>query len=79
MNEWWKSIHVNVVDDEIIVSLPGTRLQREVLINRENFPQLLARNISHSDDERTPVRQSDFLARAWRRANDKARKLGWIV
>ena len=24
MNEWWRSIHVNVVNDEIIVSLPGT-------------------------------------------------------
>ena len=26
-----------------------------------------------------PMRLSDFLARAWKLANDKARVLGWIV
>jgi hypothetical protein len=25
------------------------------------------------------IREVDFLARAWRIANDKARELGWIV
>ena len=78
MKEWWRSIRVNVVDDEIIVSLPGTSYS-VTYFKTENSPQLLARKISHSDDERTPVRLSDFLARAWRRANDKARRLGWIV
>jgi hypothetical protein len=78
MKEWWRSIRVNVVDDEIIVSLPGTSYS-VTYFKTENSPQLLARNISHSDDQRTPVRLSDFLARAWRRANDKARRLGWIV
>ena len=78
MNEWWRSIHVNVVNDEIIVSLPGTSYS-VTYFKRETSPQLLAKNISHSEDARTPVRLSDFLARAWRRANDKARKLGWIV
>jgi len=25
------------------------------------------------------MKQSEFLAKAWRLANDKARELGWIV
>jgi hypothetical protein len=75
MKEWRRSIHVNVVDDEIIVSLPGTSYS-VTYFKRENSPQLLAKNISHSEDERMPVRLSDFLAMLG--ANDKARKLGWI-
>ena len=31
------------------------------------------------DDNDAGVSQIDFLARAWRVANDKARELGWIV
>jgi len=30
-------------------------------------------------DKDACVSQVDFLARAWRVANDKARELGWIV
>ena len=28
---------------------------------------------------RAPMTQAEFLARAWRVANDKARELGWIA
>ena len=31
------------------------------------------------DDPDTPITRSEFLARAWRVANDKARELGWIA
>jgi hypothetical protein len=31
------------------------------------------------DDRRVAVRKADFLARASRIANNKARELGWIV
>jgi len=30
-------------------------------------------------DKRAGISQVDFLDRAWRVANDKARELGWIV
>jgi hypothetical protein len=30
-------------------------------------------------DKTAGIAQTDFLARAWRVANDKARELGWIV
>jgi len=61
------------VDDEIIVSLPGTSYG-VTYYKRANSPQLLARNISHTDDFRTPLKLSDFLSRAWHAANDKARE-----
>ena len=30
------------------------------------------------DDSRVPITQAEFLERAWKLANDKARALGWI-
>jgi len=30
-------------------------------------------------DQKGPITQAEFLARAWKLANDKARELGWIV
>ena len=34
------------------------------------------KRISDRDERRVPMRLSDFLARAWKLANDKARELG---
>jgi hypothetical protein len=31
------------------------------------------------DDRDAPITRAEFLARAWKAANDKARELGWIV
>ena len=76
--EFWGTLRVDVLDDEIVVSLPGTSYT-VTYFKRPNSPQLLAKNISQSDDFPTPVRLSNFLARAWHTANDKARELGWIV
>jgi hypothetical protein len=42
-------------------------------------PQLLAKRIADKDDPRSLMKVSEFLAMAWRSANDKARELGWIV
>jgi hypothetical protein len=78
MTEPWGRLRIDVVDDEIIVSLPGTSYS-VTYFKRANSPQLLARNISQADDFRTPLKLSEFLSRAWRVANDKARELGWIV
>ena len=74
----WGRLRLDVVDDEIIVSLPGTSYS-VTYFKRANSPQLLAKNIPHRDDLQTPIALSDFLSRAWRVANDKARELGWIV
>jgi hypothetical protein len=78
MTEPWGRLRIDVVDDEIIVSLPGTSYS-VTYFKRANAPQLLAKNISNTEDLHTPLKLSDFLSRAWRIANDKARELGWIV
>jgi hypothetical protein len=78
MSDSWGTLRIDLVDDEIIVSLPGTGYSI-TYFKRANSPQLLAKNIPLADDFRTPLKLSDFLSRAWRAANDKARELGWIV
>jgi hypothetical protein len=45
----------------------------------DGSPQLLAKNITDRDDLRLSMTAAEFLAKAWRLANDKARELGWIV
>jgi hypothetical protein len=78
MSESWGKLRVDVVDVEIIVSLPGTSYS-VTYFKRPNSPQLLAKRIANKDDPRVPFTVSEFLARAWKIANDKARELGWIV
>jgi len=71
MTERWGRLRVDVVDDEIIVSLPDTSYS-VTCFKRAHSPQLLATNISHTDDRHPPLKLSDFLARAWQAANKKA-------
>jgi hypothetical protein len=71
-------IQLEVWDDEIIVSLPGTSYA-VTYYKPANSPQLLAKNFSGDDDVRTELTQAEFLATAWRLANDKARELRWIM
>ena len=78
MTEPWGRLRLDVVDDEIIVSISGTSYS-VTYYKRANSPQLVAKNISHTDDLRIPITLSDFLSRAWGVANDRARELGWIV
>jgi hypothetical protein len=65
-------------DDEIIVTLPGTTYT-VTYYKPERSPQLLARHISDRDDKRVALKLSEFLARAWQAANEKARELGWVA
>ena len=78
MTDSWDSLPIQVVDNEIIVSLPGTSYS-VIYYKPPDSPQLLGRNFPKQDDARVPLTQAEFLARAWRLANDKARELGWIV
>jgi hypothetical protein len=70
-------VHVAVVDDEIVVTLPQSHYS-VTYYKPENSPQLLAKRIADRDDLRVAMTLSEFLAAAWRAANDKARELGWI-
>ena len=71
-------LRVQVVDDELIVTLPGSTYS-VTYYKPERSPQLLAKRMADRDDLRIPMTAAEFLARAWRLANDKARELGWIV
>ena len=50
-------------------------------IASQESPQLLAKHFSDRDDPRVAMMLSEFLALAWRLANDKAIELvwGWVV
>jgi hypothetical protein len=71
-------LRVQVIDDELIVTLPGSTYS-VTYYKPERSPQLLAKRMADRDDLRIPMTAAEFLASAWRLANDKARELGWIV
>jgi hypothetical protein len=71
-------IRIQVVNDEIIVTLPDSRFG-VTYYKPANSPQLLARRIPIEDDPRASMTLSEFFGRTWWAANDKARDLGWIV
>jgi hypothetical protein len=68
---------VEVRDDEIIVTMPGTSYA-VTYYKPVNSSQLRARRIAESDDNRTSISVSAFLTLAWKLANERARELGWI-
>ena len=71
-------IQLEVWDDEIIVSLPGTNYA-VTYYKPPNSPQLLAKNFPCEDDGRAEPTQAEFLSKAWHLANEKARELRWIT
>jgi hypothetical protein len=71
-------LRVSVMFDEIVVTLPGSTYS-VTYYKTDKSPQLLARRMAATDDIRTPLTAAEFLAQAWKLANDKARQLGWIV
>jgi hypothetical protein len=60
-------LRVSVVDDAIIVTMPGTSYS--VTYRKRNEPWLLASDIS--DDKNSPISRWTFRARAWTAANEK--------
>ena len=78
MRQGLADIQLEVRGGDIIVDLPGTNYT--VTYHKPGVsPQLLVSYLSVKDDPRTELTQAEFLARAWRLANDKARELGWIA
>ena len=71
-------LHVEVLNDEIIVILPATSYG-VVYYKPAYSAQLLVKNFLSKNDSGAPITQAEFLARAWQAANAKARELGWIV
>jgi hypothetical protein len=71
-------LELEVRDRDITITLPGTSYT-VTYYKPKNSPQLLAKRIASEDDPRVAMTLSEFLAAAWRAANNKARELGWIV
>jgi hypothetical protein len=70
-------LKVEVRAGDIVVTMPGTSFR--VVYRKPRGPQLVARLDYLQDQQKGPISRVEFLARAWKAANDKARELGWIV
>ena len=72
-------IAVDVLDDEILVTMPGTSFS--IIYERTKDNQLIASHFSGRkvQDERGKMSFPHFLSLAWTAANEKAREIGWIV
>jgi hypothetical protein len=69
-------LHVDVEEDEIVVTKPGTRF---LLAYRKSVdrPQLVMTRSGMGPA--TAPGMNELRAQAWQAAVDKARELGWIV
>jgi len=73
------NLHVEVQGSDIIVTLPGTNYV-VTYYRAAAFPQqLLTKSHSGRENKETPMTETEFHARAWRAATNKARELGWVV
>jgi hypothetical protein len=69
---------VLVSGNQIVVVLTGS-IYTVTYYKQRGFHGLLAKDIANKDDPRVPITAAEFLAKAWKAANEKARELGWIV
>jgi hypothetical protein len=69
-------LRIEVESDVMIVTLPGTTF-RVIYSKPKKSSRLVAFGVRGDND--AGLSQVDFLARAWRVANDKARELGWTM
>jgi len=67
-----------VSDNDIVITLSGTNYS-VTYFKRKGSPGLFAKDMVHEDDPRIPMTSAEFLAGAWKLANDKARQLARIV
>ena len=71
-------LHIEVVNEEILVILPATSYG--VTYHKPtSSPGLIAKTLVSKIDTTAPMTHTEFLARAWQAANAKARELGWIA
>jgi hypothetical protein len=68
-------LRIEVEGEELLVTLPGTSYAVKY---RRLAKQLYCQEYPMQIDRRSPLNHAEFIAKAWRIANDKARELGWI-
>jgi hypothetical protein len=71
-------LEVHVVEQDIIVNLPGTRFTI-TFQKSPDIPGLIEKAEWTRDDPEAEINPSIFRARAWQAAVAKARELGWII
>jgi hypothetical protein len=71
-------LRVQVVDNNIIVTLPGYSYA-VTYYKPPDSPGLLMRYSVGRNDLRVRMTAAEFLTEAWKLANSKARELRWIV
>jgi len=71
-------LSIKVKGKELIVTLPATSYA-VTYFKRDGSFGLLAKDMVNEDDPRLPLTAAQFLAKAWKIANESARELGWIV
>ena len=77
MTSWGSDLRVEMIGDEILVTLPQSHYA-VTYYKPKNSNQLLAKRISDKDDPRIPMTGAEFLAKAWKLANNKAREVSCI-
>jgi len=78
MLEFDPKLDLRVSGNAITLALLGTRYS-VTYFKRRGSPGLFAKDILHEVIPASQWPSAEFLAKAWKVANDKARELGWIV
>jgi hypothetical protein len=78
MTDFDPTLGVLVSGNDIIITLLGTRYS-VTYFKQRGSPGLFAKDIMNEDDPRVSMTSAEFLARAWKLANEKARELSWIA
>ena len=73
-----QDLHIEVRAHDIVVTMPGTSL-RVVYRRPHRGSQLVVRLDYFQDQQKGPITRAEFLDRALKAANGKARELGWIA
>ena len=73
-----QDLHIEVRYQDLVATMPGTSL-RVVYRKPHRGSQLVARLDYFQDQQKGPITRAEFLTRALKAPNDKAREIGWIL
>ena len=72
-----QQLHVELRDQDLLVTMPGTNFR--VVYRKPSRDQLVPRLDYFQREQKGPITRLQFLVRARKIADDKARELGWIA
>jgi hypothetical protein len=68
-------LRIKVEGEDLLVTLPGTSYAVKCC---KSANHLYCKEYPMQVDRRSPLSQAEFVGKAWTKANEKARDLGWI-